>query len=65
MPFFDAPPMPPKNASGTLITSAHGQEMTRKESPCVSHFVKFAMFHPKMNGGTTEISTAAATTHGV
>ena len=30
IPFFDAPPMPEKNVSGTEITSAHGQEITRK-----------------------------------
>ena len=29
MPHLDAPPIPPKKAMGTEITSAHGQEMTR------------------------------------
>ena len=32
MPFLDAAPMPEKKASGTLSTSAQGQEMTRKVS---------------------------------
>ncbi len=32
MPFFEAPPMPEKNVSGTEMTSAHGQEMTRNVS---------------------------------
>ena len=32
MPMRLAPPMPPKKESGMLITSAHGQLMTRKVS---------------------------------
>ena len=30
IPFLDPAPIPEKNASGTLNTSAHGQLMTRK-----------------------------------
>ena len=32
IPFLDAPPMPPKNASGTEITSAQGQDTTRNDN---------------------------------
>ena len=32
MPHLEAPPMPPKKLSGTEMTSAQGQEMTRKIS---------------------------------
>ena len=32
IPFFDAPPIPPKNASGTEITSAQGQDTTRNDN---------------------------------
>ena len=54
--------MPEKKASGTEITSAHGQEMTRKVSARVSHSEKGC---PKKIGGIAASRTAAPMTDGV
>ena len=54
--------MPPKNDSGTEMTSAHGQETTRKTSARRTHS---SQGWPKNSGAMTASSTAAATTQGV
>ena len=63
MPALDAPPIPPKNESGTEITSAHGHDMTRKVSARYIHSEKPA---PGINsGGSVAISAASSTITGV
>ena len=62
MPRREAPPMPPKNDSGTLMTSAHGHDTTRKMSPRCTHSDQL---WPSSSGGTTAKSTAMPTTAGV
>jgi len=54
--------MPPKNDSGTLMTSAHGHDTTRKMSPRCTHSDQL---WPSSSGGTTAKSTAMPTTAGV
>ena len=61
MPQADAPPIPPKKASGTETTSAHGQEMTRKISALRIHTAHW----PSNSGGRRPSSTAPTTTMGV
>ena len=61
-PSFAAAPMPEKKLSGTEMTSAHGQEMTRKVSALVSHSAKGWW---KKSGGIAASSTAAPMTDGV
>ena len=66
MPFLEAPPIPPKNDSGTEITSAQGHDITRKVSALISHVGKLAINEPGITrGGSTARSTAAITTAGV
>ena len=62
MPRFEAPPIPPKNESGTLMTSAHGQLMTRKIS---ARRTQSAQPPPSTIGGNTANASAAITTAGV
>ena len=54
--------MPEKKLSGTEITSAHGHEITRKDSARVSHSVNG---WPKKIGGMAASSAAAPMTLGV
>ena len=61
MPQRDAPPMPPKNASGTDTTSAHGHEMTSS----VRALYTQKAHCPVMMDGTTASSAAPITTAGV
>ena len=61
MPFFDAPPMPAKNDSGTLITSAHGHDTTRNMS---ARDIHSAML-PTNIGGMSASARAENTTTGV
>ena len=62
MPQRDAPPIPPKKVSGTLTTSAQGQETTRNtKARCTQ------TLHGWLNssGGMTASRAAPATTQGV
>ena len=61
IPSLEAAPMPEKNASGTLITSAQGQLITRK---VMAVLIQSAQ-SPVMRDGITAVSTARATTIGV
>ena len=61
MPCFDAQPIPPKKLSGTEITSAHGQEITRNISALRIHSSQL----PSTRDGITASRTARATTTGV
>ena len=62
MPSLDAPPMPPKNDSGTLITSAQGHDTTRNVRPRRTQ----SLHAPMPNrGGATAMSSAAPVTMGV
>ena len=61
MPCFAALPMPPKYERGTEITSAQGQDTTRKVRARRSHSEKF----PRMIDGRTAIKIADTTTVGV
>ena len=54
--------MPPKNESGTLMTSAHGHDTTRKMSPRCTQSDQLC---PNSSGGMTASSTAMPTTAGV
>ena len=54
--------MPPKKLNGTEITSAQGQEMTRKVSARRIHSPKGCW---NTSGGTRASKTAANTTAGV
>ena len=54
--------MPPKKESGTEMTSAQGQEMTRKMSARWIHIEKEP---PVTSGGTTASRAAPMTTQGV
>lgn len=66
MPLREAPPRPPKNVSGTLMTRAQGHDTTRKMRARWSHPAKSAAKPPAENrGGTMASSTAAMTTTGV
>ena len=62
MPSREAPPIPPKKVSGTEMTSAHGQEMTRKISAR-----SIQTFHAPSpaSGGSSASSSAPKTTQGV
>ena len=62
MPFDEALPIPAKYPSGTEMTSAHGQEITRKIRPLCTHVTKSK---PVNRGGISDIITAASTTMGV
>ena len=62
MPFDDALPIPAKYPSGTEMTSAQGQEITRKIRPLCTHVMKSK---PVNRGGISDIITAASTTMGV
>ena len=53
--------MPPKKLSGTEMTSAHGQEMTRNVSARRNHSVQF----PNASDGNTKSAAAPPTTAGV
>ena len=61
IPSLEAAPIPEKKASGTLITSAQGQLITRK---VIAVLIQTAQ-SPVMREGTTAVSTARATTIGV
>ena len=61
IPYLDAAPIPEKNASGTLITSAQGQLITRNVIAVVIHSLQF----PVISDGTIAVSTASITTIGV
>ncbi len=62
MPLRDAPPMPPKKLRGTDITSAHGQETTRKARAL---YTQSAKPPPFIIGGITASKAAIITTVGV
>ena len=57
-----APPIPPKNAIGTEITRAQGQDITRKVKAVYIELFKF--LKPNI-GGITATSNAIITTAGV
>ena len=61
MPSLDAAPMPEKNASGTLITSAQGQLITRNVIAVVIHSLQL----PVTIEGIIAVRTARPTTIGV
>ena len=61
MPLADAPPMPPKKLSGTEITSAQGQDTTRKISARETHSPQ----SPVISDGNTASSSADRHTAGV
>ena len=66
MPALEAPPIAPKNDSGTEMTNAHGQDTTRNDSARVSQDIHTApSLIPRNSGGTTASSTAPITTAGV
>ena len=66
IPSLDAPPIPPKNESGTDTTSAQGQDTTRNTSALLIHLTHSAPFPISMNiGGITARSRAPITTQGV
>ena len=58
---MDAAPIPAKNDSGTDITSAHGQDTTKKLRARYIHFDQSDVTRP----GTIASSDAVATTIGV
>ena len=58
---LDAPPIPAKNDSGTLITNAHGQDTTKNVSALFIHCVQLW----SISDGITARSIAATTTLGV
>jgi hypothetical protein len=62
MPLRLAAPMPPKNVSGTEMTSAQGQDTTRKLSARSPHMRQPP---PVNSGGSTNSSSAIAHTTGV
>ena len=57
--------MPPKNASGTDMTRAHGQDITRKVQALSIQSPKFPVKSPDIIGGRNASTTAAITTAGV
>ena len=61
MPLRDAPPMPPKNDSGTDTTSAHGHDTTRNVSARLTQSHQL----PTNSGGIIASISAAITTQGV
>ena len=65
MPWRDAPPIPPKNVSGTESTSAHGQLTTKKVSARSTHVGSAATKSGEKIGGTSATATARYTTTGV
>ncbi len=65
MPFRDAPPIPPKNDSGTLQTNAHAQKTIKTVSARYSHVANSAEKLPEIIGGTKASANAANTTTGV
>ena len=62
IPLRDAPPIPPKNDSGTETTRAQGQETIRNIRARFIHSLHSPL---KSRGGTSASRTAAATTQGV
>ena len=70
MPSREAPPMPPKNDSGTETTSAHGHETTRKVSARSIHLLQRphvlgVPMSMETSGGIIASTTAPITTQGV
>ena len=65
IPFLEAPPIPPKKVSGTLMTSAHGQLTTRNIRALYSQVGKLSEKLPDRIGGRKASNTAAQTTIGV
>ena len=61
MPFLDAAPIPAKKASGTEMTSAHGQAATRMDSALYSHSDR----SPPRRTGTIATQTHSSITAGV
>jgi hypothetical protein len=57
-----APPIPPKNAIGTEMTKAHGQDITRKIS---ARYMESAKVVNYSKAGIIASKTAAETTIGV
>ena len=65
MPLREAPPMPPKNVSGTLMTRAQGQDTTRNSKARYSQSGKTVAKCPESSGGSKARIRAAPTTTGV
>ena len=66
MPLREAPPRPPKNVRGTLMTKAQGQDTTKKMRARWSQVAKEeAKLFPDNSGGTNASRRAAETTIGV
>ena len=67
IPALLAAPMPAKNASGTEITKAQGQEITRKIKALFAHTSKPPAARPssKIKGKIKAIKPAKITTTGV
>ena len=65
IPFLEAPPIPPKKVSGTLMTRAHGQLTTRNIRALYSQVGKLSEKLPDRSGGKKASNTAAQTTIGV
>ena len=62
MPALDAAPTPRKYASGTLITRAHGQLITRN---VIAVTIQYFHEAPITSGGTIATRSASAHTIGV
>ncbi len=66
IPLREAPPRPPKNVKGTLITRAQGQDTTRKMSARCNQIGNASKYPALENiGGTNASTSAAKTTIGV
>ena len=61
IPFREAPPIPPKNVRGTLMTRAQGQLTTRNIKALYNQVAKL----PPKSVGITARARAAKTTMGV
>ena len=62
IPFLEAPPIPPKNPRGTDITSAHGQDITKKINALYTHVISSCL---NTNVGTRAKANANKHTIGV
>ena len=62
IPWREAPPIPAKNPSGTEITIAHGQEITRNVNALLNQILKPPL---KIIGGIIASRIAKITTAGV
>jgi hypothetical protein len=62
IPILEEAPIPPKKPSGTEMTSAHGQEITKKIHAL---WIQSAQPPPKINGGKIAKITAPMVTTGV